>query len=146
MRRTRPWRLSHITALLCLGAQYAPVATAGQPGQAEVEINGVVSQVSGHCTTNDMVLQFWTDGSTAPAQRDLDDDGTYLDAMVHKGMQALRGGAMVQLMSGGEWIYKGIAASAKREGPRLSSEHSYTRNASKGGGDFAIKVSITCSG
>ena len=146
MQTSCPCVLLRLTTLISLTALLAPFATAGQPGQAMIEINGVMSELPGHCMTNDMVLQFWSDGSNGPAQRDLNSDGAYLDTMVHKGMRALRGGAMVQLMSGGEWICKGIAASARREGSRLSFEHSYTRLASKGGGDFAIKVSVTCSG
>lgn len=51
---------------------------------------------------------------------------------------------MVQLMNDGEWIYKGIAKPANREGGNLSFEHNYTRRESKGGGDFEIKVSVTC--
>ena len=51
---------------------------------------------------------------------------------------------MVQLMNEGEWIYKGIAKPANREGANLSFEHNYTRRESKGGGDFEIKVSVTC--
>jgi hypothetical protein len=119
---------------------------AAQTGQADVEINGAKSQLSGFCNTNEMVLQFWTDGNGAPAQRDLNGDGNYLDARMHSGMRSMQGGAAVQLMSGGEWIYKGIARPATRDGATLTLEHSYTRLPSKGGGDFDIKVTITCSG
>ena len=92
-----------------------------------------------------MVLQFWTDGNDGPAQRDLNGDGGYLDIMLHSGMTNMQGGAFIQLMSGGEWIYKGIAKPATRDGATLSLEHSYTRLASKGGGDFDIKVIVNCS-
>ena len=128
----------------CLYLLSSPLASAAQTGQADVEINGARSQLTGFCHTNDVVLQFWTDGNDGPAQRDLNGDGAYLDTMLHSGMRSLQGGTMVQIMSGGEWIYKGIARPATRDVSTLSFEHSYTRNANKGGGDFDIKVTVNC--
>jgi len=136
--------LSTVSAVAVAATMTLTSAAASQSGQAEVEINGSVTQITGHCVTNDTVMQFWSDGNDAPAQKDLNGDGAYLDILVHSALKSLKGGAMVQLMSGDEWIYKGIAQPANREGAKLSFEHNYTRRESKGGGDFEIKVSVTC--
>jgi len=136
--------LSTLSAVAGSAVMTVTSAVASLPGQAEVAINGTVTQIKGHCVSNDTVMQFWSDGNDGPAQRDLNGDGAYLDTMVHGALKSLNGGVMVQLMNDGEWIYKGIAKPANREGGKLSFEHNYTRRESKGGGDFEIKVNITC--
>ena len=136
--------LSTLSAVAGSAVMTVTSAVASLSGQAEVAINGTVTQIKGHCVSNDTVMQFWSDGNDGPAQRDLNGDGAYLDTMVHGALKSLNGGVMVQLMNDGEWIYKGIAKPANREGGKLSFEHNYTRRESKGGGDFEIKVSVTC--
>ena len=136
--------LSTLGVLAVVMVMTVTSAVASQSGQAEVVINGSMTQIKGYCISSDTILQFWSDGNDGPAQRDLDGDGVYLDTLVHGALKTLNGGVMVQLMNDGEWIYKGIAKPAKREGGKLGFEHNYTRRESKGGGDFEIKVSVTC--
>jgi len=136
--------LSLLSAVAVVMVMTVTPAVASQSGQAEVVINGSVTQIKGYCISNDTIMQFWSDGNEGPAQRDLNGDGAYLDTLVHGVLKSLNGGVMVQLMNEGEWIYKGIAKPANRKGGKLSFEHKYTRRESKGGGDFEIKVSVTC--
>lgn len=144
MNVNRNTLLSVLSVVAVVTIMAAMPAVASQSGQAEVEINGSVTHIQGYCRSNDTVMQFWSDGNDGPAQRDLNGDGAYLDALVHGALKSVNGGVMVQLMNEGEWIYKGIAKPAKREGTKLSFEHNYTRLESKGGGDFEIKVSVSC--
>lgn len=136
--------LSTLSALAVVTVMTVTSAVASQSGHAEVAINGSMTQITGYCISNDTSLQFWSDGNDGPAQRDLNGDGAYLDTLYHGELKVLKGGVMVQLMNDGEWIYKGVAKPANREGGKLSFEHNYTRRESKGGGDFEIKVSVTC--
>lgn len=144
MSAIRNTLLSTLSAVAVAAVMTVPTAVASQSGQAEVTINGNVIQINGRCISNDTIMQFWSDGNDGPAQRDLNGDGSYLDTLVHGALKSLNGGVMVQLMNQGDWIYKGIARPANREGGKLSFEHKYTRVESKGGGDFEIRVSVTC--
>ena len=144
MSATRNNLLATLSAAAVAAVMTVTSAVASESGQAEVTINGTVTQIKGHCISNDTIMHFWSDGNDGPAQRDLNGDGTYLDTLVHSALKSLNGGVMVQLMNEDEWIYKGIAKPANREGGKLSFEHNYTRRESKGGGDFEIKVGVTC--
>ena len=84
--------LSMLSVVAVVTIMRVTSAIASQSGQAEIEINGSMTQIKGYCISNDTVMQFWSDGNDGPAQRDLNGDGAYLDTLVHGALKSVNGG------------------------------------------------------